>query len=288
LRATYRVLQDDIKVEHFGDPVTLWFFGDVHRDTRNCDVERWHWFLKKAKETMDANTYFIGMGDYHDFASTREKKLLAHDQNTHESTSNTFDLIAEKNNRDFAEEISFMRGHLLGLIEGNHSWVFKGGKTSTEDLAERMGTKDMGWLCHYTLMYKCDSHHARNAVHIVLCHGKAGGKTFGITINQIGDLKQIFPVADIYCMGHDHQRAAQPISILVPVSCTGSYQIKQKRQFLCRSGAFVKAYQDGSDSYEVFRLYRPSDLGALKMTIAFHRDQRDNQERVITDISAEI
>jgi hypothetical protein len=286
MRATYRILQDDIHIKKFGDPITLWLFGDVHRDTKNCDEERWKWFLKRAKETMDDNTYFIGMGDYHDFASTREKKYLA--QQLHESTQHKFDLLAEADNRSFSQEVSFMRGHLLGLIEGNHSWVFQDGKTSTEDLAERLGTKDMGWLCHYTMMCRPKNHGTSLAVHFVLCHGKAGGKTFGITINQVGDLKQLFPIADIYCMGHDHQRAAQPTSILVPVKCNDGYEIKQKRQFLCRSGAFVKAYQNNSDSYEVFRLYRPSDLGALKMTINFHRDHKDGKDRVITDISAEI
>jgi hypothetical protein len=143
-------------------------------------------------------------------------------------------------------------------------------------------------LCHYSLLCKALNHGTAAAVHMVLCHGKAGGKTFGVTINQVGDLKQIFPIADIYCMGHDHQRTAHPISVLVPTSCKGGYGIKQKRQFLCRSGAFVKAYQNESDSYEIFRLYRPSDLGALKMTISFHRDQKGDRDRLITDISAEI
>ena len=127
------------------------------------------------------------------------------------------------------------------------------------------------------------------AVHFVLCHGRAGGKTFGITINQVGDLKQLFPVADVFCMAHDHQRTAHPVSVLVPMrKKEGGYIIKQKRQFLCRSGSFVKAYQDGSDSYEVFRLYKPSDLGALKLTINIHRDYKDDVDRNIVDIHAEI
>ena len=287
MRATYRILTDEIKVKKFGQPITIWFFGDIHRDTKNCDVERWKWFLKRTSDTMDENTYFIGMGDYHDFASTREKKYLANDM--HESTTNLFDQIAEKHNRDIAAEMSFMRGRLLGLIEGNHSWRFENGKTSTEDLAERLDTKDMGWLCHHSMIFKFeDRGEVSLVIHNVLCHGKAGGKTFGITINQVGDLKTIFPVADIYCMGHDHQRAAHPVSVLVPVSCTGGFDVKQKRQFLCRSGSFIKAYQHDSDSYEIFKLYKPSDLGALKMTINFHRDRRNGQDRVITDISAEI
>ena len=237
---------------------------------------------------MTDNTYFIGMGDYHDFASTREKKYLASD-GIHESTRNLMDELAEKHNRDFAEEISFMRGHILGFLEGNHSWKFQTGKTSTEDLAERLGTKDLGWLCHYTLVCRSTgAYHMAPAIHAVLCHGKAGGKTLGITVNQVGDLKNIFPVADLYVEGHDHQRIAHPCSVLVPSNGKYGYTIKQKRQLLCRSGSFVKAYQDGSNSYEIFRLYRPSDLGALKVIISFHRDAKNGEERVITDISAEI
>jgi len=287
MRATYRILGDDIWLKHDSDPITLWFFGDMHLDTKNCDRERWEYFRKKAQDTMDENTYFIGMGDYHDFASTREKRFLDGD-GVHESTRQRFDEMAEKNNRELAAEISFMRGRILGFLVGNHSWVFQTGKTSTEDLAERLGTKEMGWLCHYTLMFRMKNRNLNLAVHLVLCHGKAGGKTFGITINQVGDLKTIFPVADIYVMGHDHQRAAHPTSVLVPWSTNDGFKIKQKRQYLCRSGCFVKAYQDGSDSYEIFKLYRPSDLGALKMTISFHRDQKEGKERIITDISAEV
>jgi hypothetical protein len=286
MRATYRIIQNEITVKN-NAKITLHFFGDVHRDTKNCDVDRWKWFLKNAKETMDENTYFIGMGDYHDFASTSEKKYLSRE--LHESTMNTFDMIAEKNNRDFCQEISFMRGHLLGFIDGNHFWKFQNGKTSNEDLAERMGTINLGWLCHYTLICRGSNSHTLNAaLHFVLCHGKAGGKTYGVTINQVGDLKTLFPIADIYCMGHDHQRTAHPCSILVPMNGNSGYKIKQKRQFLCRSGAFVKAYQNESDSYEIFRLYKPSDLGALKMTVSFHRDQKDGEDRMITDIHAEL
>lgn len=287
MKATYKILSNEIKVKGINDPITLWLFGDIHRDTRNCDVDRWKWFLKRAKEGMNDNTYFIGMGDYHDFASTREKRYLETD-GIHESTRHMLDEVAEKHNRELAEEMSFMKGRLLGLVEGNHSWRFENGKTSTEDLAERLGTVDMGWLCHFTLIVHSGGHNINQAIHMVLCHGKAGGKTAGITLNQVADLKPLFPIADIYAMGHDHQRGAWPSSCLIPVLGRNVWRIKQKRQLLCRSGSFLKGYQDNSISYEIFRLYKPSDLGALKLTIGFHRDQTKGDDLIITDLSAEV
>jgi hypothetical protein len=287
MKATYKILEDEINIKRSFDPITIYFFGDVHRDTRNCDVDRWKYFLKQAKDSMDENTYFIGLGDYNDFASTSEKKKISHAE-LHETTRDMLDSMVEKHNRDFASEISFMRGRVLGFIDGNHSWVFENGKTSNEDLAERMDTKDLGWLCHYTLMVRCNTHRINRAIHMILCHGKAGGKTLGITVNQVGDLKNIFPIADLYVMGHDHQRIAHPSSVLVPIRGLKGYQIKQKRQLLCRSGSFMRAYENNSSSYQIFKLYRPSDIGALKVRIQFHRHDTHNGDATVLDLMAEI
>jgi hypothetical protein len=124
-------------------------------------------------------------------------------------------------------------------------------------------------------------------IYIVACHGRAGGKLAGSSINQVEDLKKIFPIADIYIMGHDHQRGAWPTSILLPGDQgTG---IKQKRQFLARSGSFKKGYTSGVASYEVGSLYRPSDMGAVQFSISLHRQKEKNgYERIITDIKATI
>jgi len=277
------------------DKITIFLFGDIHRDTTSCDAERWKWFLKQAKEYLieNPNTYFIGMGDYLDFASTKEQKKLANGE-LHETTMEKLDRVVEKDCRELAGEMSFMQGHLLGLLDGNHSWKYQSGKLLVEDLAERLQTVYLGWLSHFTLLVQLTDHRQAGnvAIHFALCHGKAGGKTHGITINQVADIKQVFPVADVYCMGHDHQRGAWPTSILVPSyrpskADTDEYvTLKQKRQFLCRSGSFKRAYVDNTIGYEIGRVLRPADLGALRLDISFHRDRKDGDDILITDITA--
>ena len=282
---TYKTVQKTIELDSF-TPITIWFFGDVHRDTRACDVNRWKWFLDRAKKCPKETTYYIGMGDMHDFASTREKKTIENE--LHETTIEKFDYIAERENRAFMREIGFMRGHTLGLIEGNHYWKFQDGTTTTEDLAKRLDTEYLGWLCHYSLTFKFGAGKSAT-VHLVLCHGRrAGGKTMGITVNQVDDLCRIFPIADIYVQGHDHQRFARPKSVLYPTHGGGTYSLKQKRQFLCRSGSFKKAYLENEMTYESKMLFQPSDLGALRLDIGFHRDREGGTDRLITDIEATI
>lgn len=271
----YTVYNKEIEID-LPCKIPIWFFGDVHRDTSSCDVDRWKRFLKEAAQD---DAWFFGMGDYHDFVSISEKKKMQN-ANLHEETIDKFDMMTQENNRDFCKEIGFMRGRLLGLLEGNHHWINTNGQTSTEDLAGRMETPYLGWLCHYTITFKAD----RMAIplHIVACHGKAGGKTYGISINQVADLKVPFPSSHVYVSGHDHQRWADPISVLVPKrQRNGEYKIKQQEQLLCRSGSFKKSYEPDKAGYEANRLLKPANLGALKIFVNIYRLGVDDRNLVM-------
>lgn len=266
----------------FNKKMNIYFWGDVHRDARACDVDRYKWFLKKAKEDPDA--YYFGLGDYHDFASAKEQKVLTQ-SGLHDQTIDLFDAIVEKRNRAFAMEAGQMRGKLLGLIGGNHSWTLKNGKLADEDLAERLGTEYLGWLCVYAMTFHLAQGSSRT-VYIVGCHGKAGGKLAGTSISQVDDLKKVFPFADIFVMGHDHQRGAWPTTTLSPVHGNYSFRMKEHRQYLVRSGSFLKSYEPGESQYTTSRLLRPADLGVVKMSISFHRDRKHDE--IVTDIESTV
>lgn len=286
---TYKTKQLTIEC-NIGDKHKIIPFGDVHRDTLGCDEERFKWFLKKSETTTIENpsTWFLSMGDTHDFGSFSEVNKIK-SAALHQTTMEKFDMMAQEDNRKFCQEIGFMRGKMLGFIEGNHGWIMSDGKTANEDLAERMGSESLGWLCHYTLNFSFIDRGSPNKrqtqnVYIVACHGKSGGKTAGNSVNQVDWLRNIFPAADIYIMAHDHERWVRPVNVLMPVIARGGVKLKQKRQLLCRSGSFLKGYHDGSSSYTVAGLFRPSDLGSIHIDISFHRDQRDGEDRIITDI----
>ena len=283
----YTVHSKEIVLNSIADEITLYCFGDIHRFTPSCDEDRWKWFLSCAKRDITPFTYFLGLGDYMDMASGREQKIFNRGE-LHEQTVQDLGELIQKRNRIMAMEMSFMKPNILGLIEGNHGWRFANGKTGTDDLAERLMTESLGFLCHYTLKIKFANRggDTRYNIHIIACHGRAGGKTEGASINQVDDLRRIFPVADIYIFGHDHQRWAKPTDVLVPTSNNkGVVSIKQKRQFLSRSGSFKKAYTPGTSSYEVGRLLKPADLGALQYKISFHRDLK-NGDILTADIKA--
>mgnify|MGYP001031587778 CR=1 FL=1 len=191
-----------ITIDHlsYTDVMNIWFWGDVHRDTSSCDVDRWRWFLQKAMRDDPEKTYYMGMGDYHDFASRSERKKIMNAM-LHETTEESIEELMQKRNRAFCIEIAQMKGRLLGLVEGNHTWQFANGRTSTEDLCDRMGCEYLGTMTHLSLAFRFGN--KTQYVDIVAHHGKAGGKTAGITINQVDDLRKVFPAADIYCVSDD-------------------------------------------------------------------------------------
>ena len=282
---TFKIITKEIQI-NLNDQINIWFWGDVHYDIDACDRDRFDWFLKKSLST---NSYYFGMGDYHDFASSKEQSVLEK-ADLHETTIKSFDHLIEKRNREFALKIGQMRGRMLGFLGGNHSWKLQNGKFADEDLAERMGTEYSGWLCVYALHFKFNKDDDKKSryIYIVACHGRAAGKLIGTSINGVNDLKTIFPFADIYAMGHDHQRGAWPTSTLIPLIGNKSLRMKEHRQYLVRSGSFLKSYQPDESQYTTARLLRPADLGAVKMTISFHRDNKHGEDNIVTDIESTV
>ena len=274
----------NIELENYNDFITLVPFGDVHRFAPNCDTERWKWFREKAKKYERA--YFIGMGDYMDFASAREGEKLK-SIGLHKTTMETLEELVQKQNRAFAGEISFMRDRLIGLIGGNHTWINDHGITSDEDIANRLGTTYLGWVSVVKLRISFKNTGTIVPVYIVACHGIGGGRTLGASVRKVEDLFQIFPFADIYMMGHDHQKGAWPQTRLTPIEKKdGTIKMKQQRQYYCRTGSFQKSYEEGTGGYATGKLMRPSDLGTMKIQISFHRDRSKGDDRLITDIEA--
>jgi hypothetical protein len=258
-------------------------FGDIHRDSELCDVERWQNFLRRCRDEDDAWTRYLLMGDPNEFASSSERLILSNPK-LHESTKRMMEKTAGDDNNELISEIMFMKGRMLGVIEGNHRWEFMDGTTSDQRIATALKSKFLGGLCCIRVIITQEGRTVN--VDIVATHGKAGGKTAGATINQMDELRRIFPLADIYCGGHDHKRGVWPESTLLLQNSgrRGKMILKQKRQLLCRTGSFLRGYVDGEESYVADRLLRPCELGTIKLEITVKRDRSGGMDSTIADI----
>jgi len=272
---TFQTTKRECKLKRQHDKVILKPFGDIHRDSHNCDVKCWKEWLKQAKKTHTENTFYIGMGDYNDFASYSERKAIS---SLHESTIEHMDSIVMKNVNLLAKELSFMKGNILGLLHGNHEWQFQGdGKElSTQRLCDLLECPFLGIAAYVRL-----SVYTRTTVYcrldIFANHGKGCGQLLGSTFNTLEKMANIYPRADIYLMGHDHKRGSVPGTKLY---YDNFMHAREQIQHFGRTGSFLKSWVENTPSYAVEKMYSPASLGAIEYEITFKRRQKVGSDKI--------
>jgi hypothetical protein len=272
----------EIPVTDINKPIYLIPFGDIHRSSDMCDVVRWQQFLVWAKSKKKA--YFLGMGDYDDLASTTERKVLGN-RDLHESTKNTIEGIYETHTNRLFNEIKFMKGRLIGLLEGNHYGEFSSGITTTQYLALKLGAKYLGVSSFIRLSFLYQR--KRLIVDVWAHHGKGAARLIGGSLNRVQQMGEAAE-ADIYCMGHDHKKSVGMTTKLKLTTGNGKMRLIHKKQLYARTGSFLKAYENDKQSYIVDGAMNPTDLGVVKIELTPKRKQEKNEDRFSIDIHASI
>lgn len=260
-----------VHVKSLNDIIEIHPFGDIHWDTNECDHEKFNSDIKEMKRSKIP--LYLGMGDYLDYMAWGDRKK-AQGAGFHSTTMQKLGKVGRKDITDFKDKISFMRGNLIGFIGGNHDWTFEDGRSGSEVLAEKMDAPFLGWISYIKLQLV--SHGNCSNVDIVACHGKSGGKLAGTSINQVEDLIKVFPAADIYIMGHDHKRGGWPISRLFASSNArnNSISLKEKTQWLCRSGSYMRGYEVGTGGFVSQKTMPPTSLGKITIKIQCRRVEK--------------
>lgn len=261
-----------IERKQAGRPFRIVFFGDVHRDSPGHAKERWQGFLEYARELKDA--YFFGMGDYIDSMSTSERDAMIRAA-MHESTSSDLENMALGKVALLAKELSFMRGRLIGMINGNHFFSFPSGINSDQKLCERLSCKYLGVSAFVRLQIV--THSCSQSFDIWAHHGAGGARLPGGSINRVDQMRE-HAEADCYVMGHDHKRGVFPanprLSLEHDSRSSQGVRLRERQSWLIRSGSFLKAYEDGMVSYNADAARGPCSLGhvELELTPTFTRE----------------
>ena len=275
----------EIEFENLNEPVYLFPFGDIHRSAPLCDVERWLEFNEWAQNKK--NAYFLGMGDYEDFMSASERSKVK-GAGLHDSTIYTLDDLAEEHIQRFYKETEYMRGKVIGYIEGNHYYDFDAGFTSTQRLAHLMGAKYLGVSSFIRLSFKKTGwERPRGCIDIWAHHGKGNGRKAGTSLNKVEDMI-LSANADIYLMGHDHKKSCAYVSSLELATGKGGIKLKQKKKLLARTGSFLKGYVEDKASYVADMALNPTDLGVVKIELTPKRVMKGDEETFYIDIHTSI
>jgi hypothetical protein len=267
-----------------GDIFTLRPFGDVHRDSPTFSKDTWNKFLETSKKLK--NPLFYGVGDYFDSYSTSERIIIGN-PGIHESTRKNWETMAREKVEDFASEIGFMKGNLIGLMGGNHYISFADGTTSDQYLAHLLGTRYLGVSCLARMSFQSRTNHGGGCcIDIFSHHGKGAGTTTTGRMNAVEKMTQICD-ADIYLMGHNHARGVLPLGerLGADINAQGMY-LKARKMFIGRTGGFLRGYVENESSYITDSCMVPTSLGWIDFTLEPIRTREQGKDRITIKIGA--
>lgn len=248
--------------------------GDLHVGADGFNLDR---LSAVIDQTLKADCYYIGMGDYIDFmsSSNRERQINA---GLFESARTIIDDAATRLVDDVIAVLKPTKGRWLGLLEGNHHWVFDDGVSSDQYIARALDAPFLGTCGMVRVRFAEGSHRA--SCNIWAHHGSGGGATPAAILNKLHKALEAFE-ADVYLMGHLHRLVSEKPSRLY--CCMGkSMKVLEKTKILAGTGSFMAGYQQGSrfagrpkGSYVERRILPPTALGAPVIHIRLIRQGRD-------------
>jgi hypothetical protein len=209
---------------------------------------------------LKLDAWFIGMGDYIDFASPSNRARLR-SANLYDTAQEVIEDAADNLVGEVFEQ--FLKptvGRWIGLLEGHHFYEF-GGRTSDTLLAEKLKTRHLGTSC-FVHLKPC-------GVTLWAHHGTGGGKLPGAPLNTIYHVAAGLEGADVYLMGHTTKLTTVRLSRPRPQwDCTPP-KLTHRDVHLVNTGGFSRSNVPFSrhgaiprGDYAEQALMTPSPLGA--------------------------
>lgn len=255
-----------------GSKATLFVFGDTQLGSVGYKKDMFNAFKEDFLSTP--NAYGLGLGDYGDFLRPSMRAKIGEAIYQDDSARIQLDDIVRGHIKELGNELSFMKGKLVGLNSGHHEWDFKDGTNSTQQLCNQLNTTYLGWSS-YTVLKISGPSKIKNgkdgstiALKIYSTHGD-GGSAY-----NSGDLahleKRIAPywVADLYFRGHSSHGELAPLE-LNDITVRGEPRLIKKTRWIVNCPGMMCGYTDGLAGYVERKNMPPASLGYIKVELHY-------------------
>ncbi len=256
--------------------------GDIQAGPEESDLDL---LRKNVKRGLEADAYFIGMGDYLDVASPSNRKIIA-GSGLYDSVTKMMDDRMREEEEMLLRILEPTKGRWLGMLTGHHWWLYQDGTTSDTNLCRALETTHLGTCAMMRLKFRDANGHAMDCV-IWAHHGVGAGASATAPITKLEKVMN-WAEADIYLMGHQHKRvgASQP-RFYISEGKTPVLIAREKK--LIGTGSYLKGYMQGSKKggiaaggYVEEAMMTPVALGSPLISITPQRLVRGDVE--ITDL----
>jgi hypothetical protein len=232
------------------------------------------------------NAYFIGMGDYTDFASPSNRQRLA-SAALYDTANDVIELSAANITKELYERaLKPSTNRWLGLLEGHHFFQYGSGITTDMELCDMLKARHLGTSAYVRLEFQDKVTRKRGPnrgrmgnITLWAHHGAGSGNRAGSPLNRLDQLP-IYWDADIYLMGHQTKRPVSPLQRVEPVwrGNAGPF-LKHRTIYIAGTGGYAKAYVAGNrhgriprGDYVEQKMLNPASLGCIKIRIVANWD----------------
>lgn len=269
-------------------PFALAPLGDIQWNGDPADID-YKGLERHIARCLDEKAYFIGMGDYIDFASpSSRQKLLG--SGAYDGPMKKLDDVA-----DFLVQDVYQRflkptvGRWIGMLEGHHFWQYKAGDTSDMRLCTLLGTQHLGTEAGLEIVSP------REGSFKVWAHHGFGAGSEGALLNKLKLQAADWEGVRVFLMGHMTKLASTVIPKLTFTIAPSGPTLQEVRVILAGTGGWSKgkivSRRDGRvprGNYVEQGGMRPVSLGAPILKLLSWRDRvgpppgaHRNRQRVV-------
>ena len=263
------------------DVFTLWCLSDLHWGSRNCAADRVREDLAAIAD--DPYALWIGVGDYADYIGFRDKRF---DPDVAPADMKVRDLgrlgrLLTGQVRDLFMPIA---DKCVGLLSGNHEKAYERHNDQAglhSWLCTELAVPDLGYCCFVDLTFIRKPRSSRPNVVLSDAKGKMGGdsrwrrrifahhgagfaQTPGGKLNRLIQFMDYFE-SDLTLCAHVHDVVAKRLTRLGVDDKCG--HIIDREQLGIVTGTYLLTYHEGPAGYGEQKGYRPSPLGAARVTL---------------------
>lgn len=248
--------------------------GDVHYGSKGFPEDKLKAHLSWC---LDRGAWFVGMGEYLDVASASQRTIMG---GLRDSVREQIDEMVREKADNLGYILDVTKGRWLGMLEGDHRWDFVDGTSVDQYLCKRLRCDFLGTSALIRIKSpNAPRNHPESDCNIYVHHGIGAARTEGGNLNRLGDLLK-FIDADIYLMGHSHDKVAKSID-RQSIAPDGVHYHQTK--VIGRTGAWLRGYYstepldldepviESRGSYVEQKAYAPSALGSLCIGIGYEQ-----------------
>jgi len=241
----------------------IFCLGDIHAGTIHCVEDH---IKRKVEEIAHSpNTFWIGMGDYCEFITPKDKRFDPNLKSIAEWVEP--DNIAHCQTEWVKKLFTPIKKKCLGLLYGNHENAIRvfNHDNVQKNLCEALDVSNLGYSCFLKLHFNRENSNEKHLIRGAFTHGSSGAITEGAKLMALMRWMKSME-ADIYGYAHIHDYIPKSLSRMMATD-TGE-KIKSKVSIGATTGSWFRTYTKGIiASYGEQKCYPPTEICAAMFTI---------------------